>query len=132
MRPGAHKHVPAAQIAVIVDPESALYLDEANPRIDAFNSGLAHALHHTGAPHRAFSWGDLPDLDLSPYRLVILPYLFVMNEERRRRLDATVCRDGRTVLWLYRPGVSTAVTMRRRATADGGSQNQPGIRSLAG
>lgn len=101
----ARQHVPAAQIAVIVDPESALYLDEANPRIDAFNSGLAHALHHVGAPHRAFSWGDLPNLDLSPYRLVVFPYLFVMNAERRRLLDATVCRDGRAVLWLYRPGV---------------------------
>ena len=101
----AQRYESAAQIAVIVDPESALYLDEANPRIDAFNSGLAHALHHVGAPHRAFSWGDLPSLDLTPYRLVVFPYLFVMDAARRRLLEGKVLRDNRTVLWLYRPGV---------------------------
>lgn len=95
----------AAQIALIVDPDSAIYLDQNNQRIDAFNSGLAHTLHHTGAPHRAFSWGDLPELDLSPYRLVIFPYLFVMDDERRRLLEEKVLRDSRTALWLYRPGV---------------------------
>ncbi len=95
----------AAEVALIVDPDSAIYLDQNNQRIDAFNSGLAHTLHHTGAPHRAFSWGDLPELDLSPYRLVIFPYLFVMDEQRRRLLEAKVFCDNRTVLWLYRPGV---------------------------
>ena len=95
----------AAQIAVIVDPESALYLDQNDARIDAFSSGLSHTLHHVGAPHRAFSWEDLPELDLSPYRLVIFPYLFVMDEGRRRLLDEKVLRDGRSVLWFYRPGV---------------------------
>jgi hypothetical protein len=95
----------AAQIAVIVDPQSALYLNQDDARINAFSNGLSHALHHTGAPHQAFSWGDLPDLDLSPYRLVIFPYLFVMDAERRRLLEEKVLRDGRSVLWLYRPGV---------------------------
>lgn len=96
---------PAAEIAVIVDPESAYYLDQNDKRIDAFSSGLQHALQHSGAPHRTFSWEDLPTLDLSPYRLVIFPYLFVMDDERRRLLTERVLRDGRTVLWLYRPGV---------------------------
>lgn len=101
----ARAYEPAAEIALVVDPESALYLDQNDARIDAFTNGLSHALHHTGAPHRAFSWHDLADLDLSPYHLVIFPYLFVMDDERRRLLDEKVLRDGRTVLWLYRPGV---------------------------
>ena len=100
-----HPREPAAEIAVVVDPESALYLDQTNARIDAFTAGLSHTLHHTGAPHRTFSWEDLADLDLSPYRLVIFPYLFVMDEGRRRLLTEKVLRDGRTVLWLTRPGV---------------------------
>lgn len=95
----------AAEIAVIVDPESALYLDQSDERINAFSHGLSHTLHHVGAPHRSFSWEDLPNLDLSPFRLVIFPYLFVMDEERRRLLQQKVLRDDRTVLWLYRPGV---------------------------
>jgi hypothetical protein len=101
----ARPHEFAAEIAVIVDPQSALYLDQNNPRIDAFSNGLAHALHHTGAPHRVFSWDDLADLDLSPYRLVIFPYLFVMDEARQQLLAEKVWRDDRTVLWFYRPGV---------------------------
>jgi hypothetical protein len=98
-------HEFAAEIAVIVDPESALYFNQQDPRIDAFTNGLSHTLHHIGAPHRTFAWDDLADLDLSPYRLVIFPYLFVMNDERRRLLEEKVLRDDRTVLWLYRPGV---------------------------
>ncbi|MHB8996244.1 MAG: hypothetical protein ACYC63_13445 [Armatimonadota bacterium] len=98
-------HEFAAEIAVIVDPESALYFNQQDPRIDSFTNRLSHALQHSGAPHRTFSWEDLPTLDLSPYRLVIFPYLFVMNDERRRLLEEKVLRDNRTVLWLYRPGV---------------------------
>lgn len=98
-------HEFAAEIAVVVDPASAVYLDQSNERIEAFTAGLSHALQHSGAPHRTFSWEDLTDLDLSPYKLVIFPYLFVMDEERRRLLEEKVLRDGRTVLWLYRPGV---------------------------
>ena len=98
-------YAPAAQIALIVDPESAFYINQDDTRVDAFVSGMAHALNHTGAPHRAFSWGDLNDLDLSPYRLIIFPHLFVMDDERRHLLDERVLCDERTVLWLYRPGV---------------------------
>ncbi|OGV62183.1 MAG: hypothetical protein A3K19_01340 [Lentisphaerae bacterium RIFOXYB12_FULL_65_16] len=127
------KHASAAQIALIVDPDSALYLDQNDRRIDAFNSGLAHALHHTGAPHRAFSWGDLPDLDLAPFRLVIFPYLFVMDAARRRLLEEKVLRDNRTVLWLYRPGVVCDGTYdeagMQRLT--GVSVDQPGITTCA-
>jgi len=94
-----------AEIAWVVDPESALYLDQSNPRIDAFTRGFNQVIARCGAPYQAFSWGDLEDLDLSPYRLVVFPNLFVMNDERRRILQERVCRDGRTVLWLYRPGV---------------------------
>lgn len=96
---------PTAEIALVVDPESALYLDQADPRTSSFTQGLNQAIARCGAPHRAFSWGDVADLDLSPYRLIVFPNLFVMNDERRRILDERVLRDGRTVLWLYRPGV---------------------------
>lgn len=99
------EHRFAAEIAVIVDPESALHLDQSDERMDGFASGLQHALHHTGAPYRSFSWEDLPDLDLSPFRLVIFPYLFVTDRERLQLLRQRVLGDDRTVLWLYRPGV---------------------------
>ena len=101
----AHEDDLAAEIALIVDPESAVFFDQADDRMDAFASGLLHTLHHTGAPHRVFSWEDLADLDLSPYRLVIFPYLLVVNEERLRLLREKVFSDDRTVLWLYRAGV---------------------------
>lgn len=94
-----------AEIALVMDPESALYMDQNDPRVNGFTRMFGQLLTRIGAPHRTYSFGDLPDLDLSPYKLVIFPNLFVVNNERRRVLTQNVFRDDRTVLWFYRPGV---------------------------
>lgn len=96
---------PAAEVAVIVDAESCLYLDESSPRVNEFLFELRPPLGRIGAPYRAFSFADLPRLDLSAYKLLIFPNLFVVDEEKRRILDEYALRDGRTALWFYRPGV---------------------------
>ena len=96
---------PAAQIAVVVDPESALYTDQGDPRVNGFIRDLRGRLGRVGAPYKAFSFCDLATVDLAPYRLVIFPNLFVVDEARRRLLAERVCCGGRTVLWFYRPGV---------------------------
>jgi N-acetylmuramic acid 6-phosphate etherase len=100
-----HEDSPAAQIALVVDPESALYMDQSNPRVDDFMPRLLQVAGHSGAPYKVFSFEDLATLDLSPYKLVIFPDLFVADKARREVIARRVCGQGRTVLWFYRPGV---------------------------
>jgi len=54
-------------------------------------------LPEAGIPFVTAAFGDLPHLDLAPYKLVVLNNLFVMNEEKRRILREKVCTDGRVV-----------------------------------
>ena len=95
----------AAEVAVLVDAESMYYLDG---HAD-FHSGLLYkqryGLYRMGTPYDLFSFGDLATLDLSRYKLVFLPNLFVVDAERRALLKEKVCTDGKTVLWGYSPGI---------------------------
>jgi hypothetical protein len=95
----------AAEIALVFDPESALYVDQSDPRADEFACHLRSRLGCLGAPYRAFSFSDIETLDLAPYRLLIMPNMYVLDERRRCLLRERVLRDDRTVLWLDRPGV---------------------------
>ncbi|NLF68048.1 MAG: hypothetical protein GX575_03225 [Candidatus Anammoximicrobium sp.] len=95
----------AAQVAVLVDAESMYYLDG---RADFYNDLLfkqRYGLYRMGAPFDVFSFADLPTLDLSRYKLVLLPNLFVVDAQRRELLRKQVCTEGRTVVWVYAPGI---------------------------
>lgn len=94
-----------AQIAVVVDSESALYLDQHDPRVQDIYYRLRAALGRIGAPYDIISLADLGHLDLAPYRLVVFPALYAVDAGVRDRLDRHVLKDGRTVLWRDRPGV---------------------------
>lgn len=94
-----------AQVAVLVDAESMYYLDG---RADFYNELLSkqrYGLFRMGAPYDVFSFADLPTLDLSRYKLVLLPNLFLVDAQRRALLREKVCTDGKTVVWVYAPGI---------------------------
>jgi hypothetical protein len=96
-----------AEVAVLVDAESMYYLDG---HADFHNDLLyrqRYGLYRMGAPYDLFSFGDLATLDLSRYKLIFLPNLFVVDAERRSLLREKVCTDGKTVLWGYSPGIIT-------------------------
>lgn len=95
----------AAQVAMVVDAESMLYLDQNNERINEFIYNQRIHLGHIGAPYRIFSFADLADLDITPYKLLVFPNLFVVDQKKRDVLEKHVCRAGRTIVWVYRPGV---------------------------
>lgn len=97
----------AAEIAVFADPESMYYVDGNSPRISEFLSRQRAGLSRLGAPYDIYSATDLPRVDLSVYKLVIFPNLFVIDGERKRWLRELVCTNGRTVLWVYAPGIIT-------------------------
>ena len=94
-----------AEVAVLVDAESMYYLDG---RADFYNDLLSkqrYGLFRMGTPYDVFSFADLGTLDLSRYKLVFLPNLFVVDAKRRALLREKVCTGGKTVLWGYAPGI---------------------------
>ena len=68
-------------------------------------------MNRIGAVYDTCSFDDLPHIDLSRFRLVCLPGVWTITPEKARVLRETVCRDGRTVLWTYAPGVSDGASL---------------------
>ena len=104
---------PDADILIVADPDSAYAMADPEAKCpDGFvpakgcGEQLVLLAGRLGATCDACSFDDLPHLDLSRVRLVCLPATWVITPEKERILRETVCRDGRTVLWTYAPGVS--------------------------
>lgn len=100
---------PDAEIAVIVDPDSALLIDDEAPDsiADGMIPSLLRSCNRCGAPYRVYSFRDLPRIpDLSPFRLILFPGLFEVTEEKERILRERILTAGRTVVWLYGAAVS--------------------------
>ena len=109
---------PEADILVVFDPDSAYgvvdpFFGEGNGQCpDGFSpaqgcgEALRNVVNRIGAVYDTCSFDDLPHIDLSRFRLVCLPGVWTITPEKARVLRDCVCRDGRTVLWTYAPGVS--------------------------
>ncbi len=95
----------ASQIAVLVDAESCLYLDQEDVRISDVLVPLCPTLNVIGAPYSLFSFADVEKIDFSPFKLVIVPNLFVCDQARRDLLQRKVMKDQRTLLWIHLAGV---------------------------
>lgn len=103
-----HAATPAksrAEVALVVDPESARYLNDQHPAISQIYQGTRNKLNRLGAPFEVFSFNDLPQADLQPYRLLVFPGLFVITPEKMEVLKKHVFRNGRTVFFAYAPGI---------------------------
>jgi len=96
---------PVAEVAVIVDAESMYYLSADAPFYNQLLYLQRHGLGRIGAPYEVYSFADLPALDLSRFKLVLFPNLFVVDGERRDQLRQKVCQADRTVVWVYAPGI---------------------------
>ncbi|MDR0932855.1 MAG: hypothetical protein LBM70_07560 [Victivallales bacterium] len=99
----------SAEVAVIVDPQSAFYLqDSANdPIMQELYNGLITKLNRLGTPYKVFSFSDTPFIpDWDKYKLVILPGLFELTKDKRDILEEYILKDSRTVIWTYGVGLS--------------------------
>lgn len=97
--------------ALIVDPQSLLQINDTHPRTPLLYQRLRSELSRTGAAFEAYSFDDLGQVDLSAVRLFIFPATYLLTPERRMRLEREVFRSGRTVLFLYAPGISDGRTL---------------------
>ncbi len=114
---------PLAEVAVIVDPDSMLYVDDSGKEgiSSRIYEPLIAACNRLGAPYRVFSFNDLPEVDWSGCKLAIFPALFEVTEEKRALLERHILTGGRSVLWLFGAALS-----------DGRSWSEAGMRDLTG
>jgi hypothetical protein len=96
----------ASQTAMIVDPESTYYVNQDDPRVRDMNLGTRNRLNRLGAPFEVFSFQDIPRCqDFDRFRLVVFTSAFVLTPEKIALLREHVLNRGRTVVWLYGPGI---------------------------
>ena len=83
------------------------YVDGHNPLAQFVLRDLQFAMFRTGVPWRCYSFADLPRLDMSPFKVVVLPNLFVVTPEKRKLLEEKLLRDGKTIVLPFAPGIIT-------------------------
>lgn len=103
----AHTGPGKAEVAVLADAHSMYYVDGNSTLADSLLRGLQFSMFRTGVPWRCYSLADLPKLDMSSYKVVILPNLFVVTPEKRKLLDERLLRDGKTIVLPFAPGIIT-------------------------
>lgn len=96
-----------AEIALIVDPDSSYYVNQDHPLSTELVPKLRNKLNRLGAPFEVYSFNDLPSIpDFHRYKCVVFNMPFEITEEKGKILRELVLKDGRTVIWLYAPGIS--------------------------
>lgn len=95
-----------AEVALVVDPQSARLLNDKNPLSTKIYSETRNKLNRLGAPFDVLSVNDLAAVDISQYKLLVMPGLFEITHERENMLKEYVFNSGRTVLFVYAPGIS--------------------------
>ncbi|MDD5708736.1 MAG: hypothetical protein PHR35_22710, partial [Kiritimatiellae bacterium] len=95
-----------AEVALVVDPQSARGLNDLHPDVAQIYSGTRNKLNRLGAPFEVFSFNDLPRADLTRYKLLVFPGLFEITPEKADILKRHVCKDNRTVFFVHATGIS--------------------------
>jgi len=96
---------PLTEIAVIVDEASCLYAHPSPmltaPLLDAFR----RQWYRIGAPVGIYLLDDLVAGKAPPARLYLFLDTFRLDAPQVKAIREQVCRDGRTAVWLYAPGI---------------------------
>ncbi len=94
-----------AEIALIVDPQSALYVNDFNAKVLKLYPTTRNKLSLIGAPFEIFSFGDIGKVDMSRYKFFVFPASFKIDKDRMKILREHVFKDGKTALFLYAPAI---------------------------
>jgi hypothetical protein len=92
-------------VLYLVDPQNMYYVNDIRPDCGKFDEKIHHLLNHSGTPHTFASFNDLERLDMSGFKLVVMCHPFELNAEKMEILEQTVMNSGRTILWIYGPGI---------------------------
>jgi hypothetical protein len=110
----AHAALPLmtrAEVALVVDPQSARLVNDQNPLVAQIYQGTRNKLNRLGAPFEVYSLNDLSQIDLGPFKMVVFPGLFELTPEKADLLKQRVLKNGRTAVFAYAPGLSDGKTL---------------------
>ncbi len=109
---------PVAQVAVVYHPASLYHMAHWRAGRDGVSGGvtdgLVHQAQYLGAPAEVLQAEGVT----ARHRLVIVANAFYLSPGERTRLHRRLCRDDRTVVWLYASGaLGSDARGRPRASA---------------
>ena len=108
----------AAEILVIADERSAMYTTYRSALQAQNLYDPPYRLIKCGAPYDAVYLNDVALLDMARYKLVIVLNAYCLDDAQRQLLAQQVMRPGKTVFWVYGPGLFSP----EASTPDGPSQ----------
>ncbi|MFO7937714.1 MAG: hypothetical protein R6V06_08945 [Kiritimatiellia bacterium] len=122
-----------AEVALVVDPQSARLVNDKSQIASKIFQGTRDKLNRLGAPFEVYSFNDLSRADLSAVKLLVFPGSFELTAEKRALLNRHVLKDGRTVVFVYAPGISDGKTLdtARVQTLTGTPFKTPGVTAEA-
>ena len=100
-----HSCEEVSEILMVEDPDNMYLLNDMDARCGTFNSKTKTALSTIGMPYTVCSFNDLEQLDLVRFKTLVFCHPFELTEKHHDVLKRLVFKDGRSVLWLYGPGI---------------------------
>lgn len=102
-RIAGQKHESVAEILLVVDEASVRNMAPSYGLAGGLLYNLQSELHLVGAPVDTLRMSDLPEIDLSRYKLIVFANAFFVDAKTRRLLRENA--RGKTYLWHYTPGI---------------------------
>lgn len=94
-----------AEIALIADPQSAMYVNDFNRRVSKIYPNSRNVLNKIGTPFDVYSFNDIERIDMSQYKFFVFPGSFKIDKHRMDVLKKYIFKDGKTSLFLYAPAI---------------------------
>lgn len=95
-----------AEVALVVDPQSAVYVNDNNKKCKELFVNMRTKLNNLGAPFEVYSFNDIGKCDMSKIKLFIFPAMFHLTAERKAILEKYVFANGATALFMGASGIS--------------------------
>ena len=96
----------ACEIALIVDPQSARYLNGSEANFVQPYMYSRKQLNTIGAPFQVFSFNDIGHADLSKYKMIVFPSSPYITPERYETLKKYVFKNGKTAVFADAFGIT--------------------------
>jgi hypothetical protein len=98
----------ASDTLAVFDTQSYYHTRSVKEAPDAISHALVNwgtlGLYRAGIAFDSLDLQDLPDVDLSPYKVVVFFNTWRLSAGERRLIRARVATGGRHVVWFYAPG----------------------------
>lgn len=119
-------------VLLVADPESGYGNVAMGPHSWCVPQGMRNRLNHLGFCVDYLSFEELKLVDMRKYRVVVFHASTTITPERRKFLEEKVLRDGRTVVWVFAPGVSDGKTLDPSRVKDltGVAFKTPGVTTV--